>query len=166
MARPIIERLLLKHSRCQAVPAALGCQPGRANFRQNVMHAAPHISIHTAGLTGHRSSAQQKSASSSSQPTKSGSQTLHLVLNGVTHPQLSRAAFRVWLHRIATGKACRCYNLAVHLVNTTIFAVAGSTDSSMELPSTNDDQIAQFNAEYQAAFNAGSQDELEAAKCR
>jgi hypothetical protein len=36
----------------------------------------------------------------------------------------------------------------------------------MELPSTNDDQIAQFNAEYQAAFNAGSQDELEAAKCR
>jgi hypothetical protein len=36
----------------------------------------------------------------------------------------------------------------------------------MELPSTNDDQIAQFNAEYQAAFNAGSQDELEGAKCR
>lgn len=36
----------------------------------------------------------------------------------------------------------------------------------MELPSTSEDQIAQFQAEYQAAFNAGSQDELEAAKCR
>jgi hypothetical protein len=38
--------------------------------------------------------------------------------------------------------------------------------ATMELPSTSDDQIAQFQAEYQAAFNAGSQDELEAAKCR
>lgn len=36
----------------------------------------------------------------------------------------------------------------------------------MELPSTNDEQIAQFQAEYQAAFNAGSQDELESAKLR
>lgn len=36
----------------------------------------------------------------------------------------------------------------------------------MELPSTSDEQIAQFQAEYQAAFNAGSQDELESAKCR
>ncbi len=34
------------------------------------------------------------------------------------------------------------------------------------LPCTNDEQVAQFQAEYQAAFNAGSQDELEAAKCR
>jgi hypothetical protein len=40
------------------------------------------------------------------------------------------------------------------------------TFKTMELPSTSDDQIAQFQAEYQAAFNAGSQDELEAAKCR
>lgn len=40
------------------------------------------------------------------------------------------------------------------------------TTQTMELPSTSDDQIAQFQAEYQAAFNAGSQDELEAAKCR
>jgi hypothetical protein len=36
----------------------------------------------------------------------------------------------------------------------------------MELPATSDEQVAQFMAEYQAAFNAGSQEELEAAKAR
>eukprot|EP00775_Hariotina_reticulata_P006074 gene6074-6313_t len=35
-----------------------------------------------------------------------------------------------------------------------------------KLPVTTDEQVAQFQAEYQAAFNTGSQDELEGAKCR
>eukprot|EP00878_Enallax_costatus_P005214 GHUV01005480.1.p1 GENE.GHUV01005480.1~~GHUV01005480.1.p1 ORF type:complete len:152 (+),score=43.82 GHUV01005480.1:278-733(+) len=34
------------------------------------------------------------------------------------------------------------------------------------LPCTTDEEVSQFQAEYQAAFAAGSQDELEAAKCR
>lgn len=38
--------------------------------------------------------------------------------------------------------------------------------NSMELPSTSDEQLTQMSAEYQAAFNSGSQNELEAAKCR
>jgi hypothetical protein len=35
-----------------------------------------------------------------------------------------------------------------------------------KLPVTTDEQVAQFQAEYQAAFNTGSQGDLEGAKCR
>jgi hypothetical protein len=34
------------------------------------------------------------------------------------------------------------------------------------LPETTEDQVAQLQAEYHAAFQSGSHDELEAAKCR
>lgn len=41
------------------------------------------------------------------------------------------------------------------------------TVAAMErLPETTEDQVAQLQAEYHAAFQSGSHDELEAAKCR
>ncbi|KAI8467546.1 MAG: hypothetical protein J3K34DRAFT_430089 [Monoraphidium minutum] len=37
---------------------------------------------------------------------------------------------------------------------------------ALSLPVTTDEQVAQFQAEYQSAFSGGSQQELESAKCR